>query len=159
MSSTAPAKSSTCCGRSEDGCICAKEATCSCGKKAALHCDCEHAEIENVIEGAKCSCRECPVSNVLATANLLVILCHYQSDLHTADPYSQRGLLTKAYQRSVRLESARADVKSKRTSPSPGRYALAVRRVLAVRHVLAERNVTVGIQGVSILYSGSLTST
>jgi len=45
----------TCCGR-EGGCVCAKEAKCSCGKQSALHCNCEKAQTENTISGARCSC-------------------------------------------------------------------------------------------------------
>ncbi|KAK3118010.1 hypothetical protein LTR53_000046 [Teratosphaeriaceae sp. CCFEE 6253] len=56
MSATA-AVPATCCGR-EGGCICAKEAKCSCGKQSALHCNCEKAQTENKMAGARCSCSE-----------------------------------------------------------------------------------------------------
>ena len=55
MSEPTAAVPSSCCGR-DGGCICAKEATCSCGKQAAMHCNCEKAQTENKIAGAKCSC-------------------------------------------------------------------------------------------------------
>jgi len=84
MSATAAVVPSTCCGREgtlpphpqpllspfgppqdhtsltkslkTGGCICAKEAKCSCGKQAAMHCNCEKAQTENQLDGARCSC-------------------------------------------------------------------------------------------------------
>ncbi|RFU36288.1 hypothetical protein B7463_g35, partial [Scytalidium lignicola] len=52
--------SSTCCGKSGEGCVCATQAKCSCGQKNALHCTCNKAETENKIAGPRCSCRARP---------------------------------------------------------------------------------------------------
>lgn len=39
----------------------AQQATCSCGQKPALHCNCDKAATENLIQGgARCSCRARP---------------------------------------------------------------------------------------------------
>ncbi|KAJ9129669.1 hypothetical protein NKR19_g10251 [Coniochaeta hoffmannii] len=54
------AKPSTCCGKGDSGCVCAKQATCSCGKTHALHCTCDKAPKENSVEGPRCSCRARP---------------------------------------------------------------------------------------------------
>ncbi len=48
----------SCCGRSGQSCVCASKAKCSCGKQSALHCNCEKAKTENVVAGARCSCRK-----------------------------------------------------------------------------------------------------
>ena len=48
----------SCCGRSGQSCVCASNAKCSCGKQSALHCNCEKAKTENVVAGARCSCRK-----------------------------------------------------------------------------------------------------
>ncbi|KAB5566268.1 hypothetical protein GE09DRAFT_1284084 [Coniochaeta sp. 2T2.1] len=53
-------KPTTCCGKDDKVCVCAKQATCSCGKTHALHCNCEKAAKENHIEGPRCSCRARP---------------------------------------------------------------------------------------------------
>ena len=52
----------SCCGRSGQSCVCASKAKCSCGKQSALHCNCEKAKTENVLAGARCSCRK-PISH------------------------------------------------------------------------------------------------
>ena len=52
----------SCCGRSGQSCVCASKAKCSCGKQSALHCNCEKAKTENVVGGARCSCRK-PISH------------------------------------------------------------------------------------------------
>ncbi|KAI9151493.1 Proline iminopeptidase [Paramyrothecium foliicola] len=53
-------KSSTCCGKDNVECACAKQATCSCGQKSAMHCTCDKASSENKVEGPRCSCRARP---------------------------------------------------------------------------------------------------
>ena len=52
----------SCCGRSGEGCLCASQAKCSCGAQSALKCNCERANVENSISGARCSCRKSPYS-------------------------------------------------------------------------------------------------
>ncbi|KAL6852285.1 hypothetical protein ACO1O0_006826 [Amphichorda felina] len=53
-------KPSTCCGKGNVECACAKQATCSCGQHSALHCTCAKADEENQISGPRCSCRTRP---------------------------------------------------------------------------------------------------
>ena len=55
----------SCCGRSGQSCVCASKAKCSCGKQSALQCNCEKAKTENVVAGARCSCRK-PTSHLYA---------------------------------------------------------------------------------------------
>ncbi|KAF2457768.1 hypothetical protein BDY21DRAFT_342725 [Lineolata rhizophorae] len=58
MTDPTPSVPASCCGRSGEGCVCAKEATCSCGKMPAMQCNCEKAATENVVSGARCSCNQ-----------------------------------------------------------------------------------------------------
>ena len=53
-------QTTSCCGKSgsANSCVCASQAKCSCGKKTALHCDCARSATENVVQGARCSCRK-----------------------------------------------------------------------------------------------------
>ena len=59
----------SCCGRSGQSCVCASKAKCSCGKQSALHCNCEKAKTENVVAGARCSCRKQPPIPLPVTQN------------------------------------------------------------------------------------------
>ena len=62
----------SCCGRSGQSCVCASKAKCSCGKQSALQCNCEKAKTENVVAGARCSCRK-PTSHLYALSPRILV--------------------------------------------------------------------------------------
>ena len=73
---------STCCGRSGEACVCASQAKCSCGKQSAMNCNCEKANTENTVTGARCSCRESTLSfSHFLFSGLLPFLAHTSSTL------------------------------------------------------------------------------
>ncbi len=65
----------TCCGRSSESCVCAAQAKCSCGKQSALNCNCEKAETENAVAGARCSCREWSSPTIYHAKPATIVTC------------------------------------------------------------------------------------